>query len=92
MPNYSIHKAGDLGHDERVLVERWLGRSLCNDETITLNVYRPHPAPGGAEREMLRREIMTQAREIGSRAQSANAEDVDALIDEAFSAIRGQRG
>jgi hypothetical protein len=92
MPDHSIHKAGDLGHDERVLVERWLGRPLRNDETITMNAYRPHPAPEGGERERLRREIMAQAREIGSRTRSANAEQVDALIDEAISAIRSSAG
>jgi hypothetical protein len=66
MPDHSVHKASDLPHDERLIVERWLGRVLLNDETISVNAYRPHSAPGGGEREVLRREIMTQAREIAS--------------------------
>jgi hypothetical protein len=92
MPNHSVHKAGDLARDERLLVERWLGRPLSNDETISVNAYRPHCAPTGAERDILRREIIAQARQIGSRAQDANQEDLDALVDEAISAIRGKRG
>jgi hypothetical protein len=36
MPDHSVHKAGDLAHDERLLVERWLGRILSNDETISV--------------------------------------------------------
>ena len=84
MPDHSVHKAGDLDHDERLLVERWLGRALSNDETISVNAYRPHPASAGEEREVLRREIVTQAREIGSRVPSADEKDVDALVDEAF--------
>jgi hypothetical protein len=36
-----------------------------------------------------RLEILTQAREIGARAQDAKE---DALIDEAFAAVRGGRG
>ena len=91
MPDHSIHKAGDLARDERLLFERWLGRSLSNDETISVNVYRPHSAPTGDERETLRREILTQAGEIGSRVQDANEKDVDALLDEAFAATRGKR-
>jgi len=91
MANHSIHKAGDLARDERLLVKRWLGRPLSNDETISVNAYRPHPAPIGEEREMLRREIMTQARDIGSRVPDAPEEDVDALVDEAISATRGRR-
>ena len=92
MPDHSIHKAGDLPHDERLLVERWLGRALSNDETISLNAYRPHSAPTGDEREILRREIVTQAQEIGSRVQDANEKEFDALLDEAFAATRGRRG
>jgi hypothetical protein len=69
MPDHSIHKATDLARDERLLVERWLGRALSNDETIRVTAYRPHCAPTGDEREVLRREIVTQAQEIGSRAQ-----------------------
>jgi hypothetical protein len=94
MPDYSVHKASDLALDERLVVERWLGRSLSNDETISLNAYRPHMAPAGEEREALRRDIIAQAREIGSRAQdpAEEAEDVDALLRDAFTDIRGRRG
>lgn len=53
-----------------------------------MNAYRPHSAPTGDEREVLRREIVTQAREIGSRVPDANKEDLDALIDEAISVTR----
>jgi hypothetical protein len=92
MPDHSVHKAGDLARDERLLVERWLGRSLSDDETISINAYHPHPAPNGYERELLRQEIMTQAREIGLRVQDANEEDVDELLDEAIAATRRRPG
>jgi hypothetical protein len=36
MSNHSIHRAIDLASDERLLVERWLGRALANDETISV--------------------------------------------------------
>jgi hypothetical protein len=92
MPDHSVHKAGDLAHDERLLVERWLGRALSNDETISLSAYRPHSAPTGEEREILRREIVAQAQEIGTRARDVNENDVDTLVDEAISATRSRRG
>ena len=57
-----------------------------------MNVCRPHSAPAGDERENLRREILTQAREIGSRLEDGSEEEVDALVDEAFAATRGRRG
>ena len=92
MPDHSVHKASDLPRDERLIVERWLGRALSNDETISVNAYRPHSAPSGDEREILRREIMTQAREIGSRDQEPNEEDADALIEEAIAVTRARQG
>ena len=66
MPDHSVHKAGDLAREERLLLERWLGRALANDETISVNAYPPHPEPGSDQREALWREIMTQAQEIGA--------------------------
>jgi len=90
MPNHSVHKASDLAPDERMFVERWLGRALLRDETVTLNAYRPHAAPAGAEREALRRNIIAQAREIGSRGQDISEDEAGALVDQAFAEIRGQ--
>ena len=91
MPNHSVHKASDLAPDERMFVERWLGRALFRDETVTLNAYRPHTAPVGAEREALRRRIIAQASEIGSRGPEVSEDEADALVDEAFAEIRGRR-
>jgi hypothetical protein len=81
-----------LAGDERVIVERWLGRALSADETISVSAYRPHPAPVGDEREALRRNIITQAREIGSHAPDVTGQELDALLDEAFTETRGKRG
>ena len=91
MPNHSVRKANDLAPDERTFVEPWLGRALSRDETVTLNAYRPHAAPAGAEREALRRNIIAQACEIGSRGQDVSEDEADALADEAFAEIRGRR-
>jgi hypothetical protein len=92
MPDHSIHKASDLAGDERVIVERWLGRALLSDETISINAYRPHPAPEAARRESLRREIVAQASEIASRAENVTDRELEDLLGEAFADIRGRRG
>lgn len=73
-----------------MLVERWLGRAVSDDETISLNAYKPHPAPVGTEREALRREILSQAREFGSRAPEIAEEEAGALVDKAFAEIRSK--
>lgn len=91
MPNHSVHKATDLAGDERVIVERWLGRALSGDETVSVSAYRPHASPVGDERDALQRDIIAQAREIGSRAQGVTEQEVDALLDEALAETRGNR-
>ena len=91
MPDHSVHEANDLAGDERVIVERWLGRALSGDETISVHAYRPHLAPVGDERETLRHDIVSQAREIGSRATDVSEQELNALLDEAFDVTRGKR-
>lgn len=66
-------------------------RRLSDDETVSLNVYKSHPAPTCAERETLRREIISKAREIGRRAGEISDQETDALIDDAFADIRRKR-
>jgi hypothetical protein len=46
----------------------------------------------GDERDALQRDIIAQAREIGSRAQGVTEQEVDALLDEALAETRGNRG
>ncbi|HEX3745629.1 MAG TPA: hypothetical protein VHW09_16925 [Bryobacteraceae bacterium] len=91
MPDHTIHKASELNGDERVMVERWLGRTLASDETISVSAYRPHVPPDADLRQTLRRSIVAQAREIGSRAEDISDGEVEQLLDEAFDNIRGRR-
>ncbi|MBI1841464.1 MAG: hypothetical protein HYR88_11515 [Verrucomicrobia bacterium] len=92
MPDHSIHRASDLAGDERLIVERWLGRALSNDETISVNPYRPHTAPDIASRQGLRRDIVAQAREIGTRVEGITDRELEDLLGEAFEDVRGRRG
>jgi hypothetical protein len=92
MPDLSIHRAGDLAGDERLIVERWLGRAVSNDETISVKAYRPHSSPDSARREDLRREIIAQAQEIGARADDMTNHELEDLLGEAFRDVRGPRG
>ena len=92
MPDHSIHRASDLAGDERMIVERWLGRALSNDETISVNAYRPHTVLDSARRQELRRDIVAQAREIGSRAEDITDREIEALLGEAFADLRVRRG
>ena len=91
MPDHSVHKASDLAGDERLVIERWLGRTLSNDETISINAYRPHNPPGHRKRQTLRRKIVAQARDIGSRAGDISDQETEDLFGEAFDDVRDRR-
>jgi hypothetical protein len=64
-------------------------KSMIPDHPARLNACLPHSARTGEERESLNREIVAQAKEIGSRVQDVDENDVDILVDEAVSATRG---
>jgi hypothetical protein len=91
MPDHSIHRASDLAGDERLIVERWLGRAVSNNETISINAYRPHASPDSSKLESLRNDIVAQAREIGSRAEDMTDQELENLLGEAFADARGRR-
>jgi len=88
LPDRFVHRADELAQDERRILERWLGRPIGNDETISLNVYRPHDAPGSGTRAELRHEILQQAKETGTRGQGMSESEIDALVDDAIAATR----
>lgn len=91
MPDYSVQRASDLAGDERLIIERWLGRALSDNETISISAYRPHTPPDSAKRETLRQSIIAQAREVGSRAGDVRDQEIDELLNEAFDDIRNRR-
>jgi hypothetical protein len=88
MSDHSVLRAGDLGSDERLIIERWLGRTLSSDETISISAYRPHTPPDSAKQETLRRSIIGQAREIGARSGAISDQEVDELLNDAYNDIR----
>jgi hypothetical protein len=92
MPDHSVHRVSDLAGEERLIVERWLGRALSNEETISVNAYRPHAVPDDATRQRLRRDIVAQAREIGSRAENVTDQELEDLISDALESVRGRHG
>ena len=75
-----------------MIVERWLGRALSGDETISVNAYRPHAAPDNARLQSLRRDIIGQASEIAGRAEDISDRELEELLGDAFADVRGRRG
>ena len=72
-----MHKITELSHDERVLVERILGRRLQNDETVEVTV---HPSDGTDIYER-RKQAATRIREL-AKGKSLGGITIRELIDE----------
>jgi hypothetical protein len=91
LPDFSVHRASELGREELQLFEKWLGRTLGADETISVNAWRPHVAPSGERMETLRHDIAGQAREIGLRGPAMDDDEADGLVEEARMAGRAKQ-
>ena len=89
MPNNSVHRVSDLALKERMLVERWLGRTLSEDETVSLTAYRPTPRRPAANARIFGGTSCLRPARSAPAPKGITEEEVDALLDEAFTDIRG---
>jgi hypothetical protein len=77
-----IHKAKDLSPDQRVVIENLLGRSLAEDETISVRAVSPGSVP-----EWLR-SSWESAERLG--VSQLSLEEIDAEIHAAREARRNR--
>jgi len=78
-----IHKAKDLSPDQKMAIESLLGRSVAEDEAISIRALTSLSAP-----EWLR-ESWESAKRLG--LDRLSAEEIDAEIDAAREARRNRR-
>ena len=86
MRNGALRKVGELPEDTRHAMERIIGRSLREDEAISINVYKP--APSGQARNEASRRLLERIDKTAQKAQGAPGEEINAAIDEAADHIR----
>jgi hypothetical protein len=67
-------------------MENIIGRSLREDEAISINVYKP--APGGEARKEASRRLLQRIDKTAKEAQGTPDGDIDAAIDEAADHVR----
>ena len=84
-----VHHVKDLSSDQRLALESLLGRSLREDESVTI---RPalvlKGAPSGEARARIAREYLDNLDELARRVEHVEEEEIDAIIDEAISHAR----
>jgi hypothetical protein len=86
MANGALHKVTELTSDTRHAMESVIGRSLREDEVITVNVFKPSPT-GQARKEASRR-LLDRIDRTAQKARGIPEGDIDAAIDEAVDHVR----
>ena len=89
MQNGALCKVAELPAEARHAVESLLGRSLQEDEAISINVYQP--APTGQAKEAASQRLFQRIDQTAARAQGVPEDEIEAAIDEAADYVRHHR-
>ena len=90
----AIYKASDLAPDLRRAAEALLGRSLQEDESISVHAFKGgliQQAPSGQARSEAFLRLRDRIDETAKRANGVPDGEVDAAIDEAVDYVRHHR-
>lgn len=86
-----VHHVRDLSPDQRVAIENLLGRTLRDEESLTIRPARIlHEAPTGEDRLRAFRKYREHLDMLAARVQDVPEEEIDAAVDEALHAVRHQ--
>ena len=86
-----VHHVRDLSSNQRVAIENLIGRTLRDEESLTIRPARIlSDAPMGEERVRAFRRYREDLDLIADRAREVPDDKIDAAIDEALRAIRRQ--
>lgn len=84
-----VHHVKDLSPNQRVAIENLLGRTLRDEESLTIRPARIlQDAPTGDERARAFRRYRDNLDMLADRVRDVPEDDIDAAIDEALHAVR----
>ncbi len=88
MQNVLIHKASELRPETRAAVEAELGRSLQDDEEVSIMAFLPHEAPTGEARAETARNLQQHLNRIDQMTKDVPEEDTERTLNEAIHNVR----
>jgi hypothetical protein len=88
MSNVLIHKARELKPQTRAAVEAELGRSLKDDEDVSIMAFEAHEAPAGEARSRASQKLETYFRRIDKQTATVTEEDAESALQEALKKAR----
>ena len=72
-------------------MENLLGRSLRDDEEVSIMALNPHPAPSGEARRASAERLRSALDQLALKAHDVADGEVDDAVDEAMDHIRPRR-
>jgi hypothetical protein len=91
MDNITVQRARDLDVPARQWLEGLFGRSLREDEEVTIHLSVPHPAPTEAERKAALTRIETVLDRAADNMRDVPAATFEAAVDEAMAHVRRRK-
>jgi len=88
MANVLIHKASELKAETRVALEAELGRSLQDDEEVSIMTFVPHAPPTGEARAEAGRKLQDHFKRIDQKMKGAPEKEAEEDLDEALRDVR----
>jgi hypothetical protein len=88
MSNNALRKARDLSPNVRDALEALLGRTLQEEETVSIQTYPTHEAPTGKERDEAWKRLLDRIDRTAARVKDVPETELDTLIDEATDYVR----
>ena len=88
MPDVLIHKASELKAETRVALEAELGRSLQDDEEVSIMAFVPHDAPTGEAHTEAGHKLRDHFNRIDQKLKGAPDEETEEALDEALRNVR----
>jgi hypothetical protein len=88
MPNILTHRASELRPETRAAVEAELGRSLDDEEEVSIMAFAPHEAPEGDARQDAARRLTAHLARVDERLEQASKKEIEENLQEALRSVR----
>jgi hypothetical protein len=88
MPNVLIHKAIELRPQTRAAFEAELGRSLQDDEDVSIMAFSTHDSPADEVRRDAAHKLESYFKKIDTQTASVSDEESKALLNESLKNVR----
>ena len=88
MPSVLIHKASELRPETRAAVEAEFGRSLQDDEEVSIMSFVNHEAPTGKARADAKHKLEANLQRIDEKTKGVPGREIEDTLNEVLRNVR----